>query len=64
MEGDNPEILFKAAQIHRQFDDREKTLGYLRAALDKGLDKRKVLFDPRFRILKEDPELQKMLGNR
>ena len=64
MEGDNPEILFKAAQIHQQFDDREKTLGSLRAALDKGLDKRKVLFDPRFRILKDDPEFQKMLGNR
>ncbi len=63
MEGDNPEILFKAAQIHRQFDDREKTLGYLRGALGKGLDRRKVLFDPRFRNLKDDPEFVRMFGN-
>ncbi len=61
--GNNPEILFKAAQIHHQFDDREKTLAFLRNALDKGLDSRKVRFDPRFQNMKDDPEFERMFGN-
>ncbi len=57
----DPEVRFKSALVHNQFDETNQTLGWLEKALAAGYSSTRVRDTPNFNALQSHPRFQELL---